>query len=90
MNTRTASLFLEPSRCCLQISTMTGPNLANTVYLHVVQDVINNVRADFESEGVEEGVLEKLQKVNDVKGRCMRPCVNMDVLFDAAFTALLQ
>ena len=40
-----------------------GPNPANTVYLHVVQDVINNVRGDFESEGVEEGVLEKLQKV---------------------------
>lgn len=33
------------------------------VYLHVVEDVINNVRADFQSEGVDDNVLNELQAV---------------------------
>ena len=33
------------------------------VYLHVVEDVINNVRADFQSEGVDDIVLNELQAV---------------------------
>lgn len=34
-----------------------------TVYLHVVEDVIHNVRTDFQSEGVEDNVLNELQAV---------------------------
>eukprot|EP00249_Psilotum_nudum_P020948 c27911_g1_i2 orf=359-1345(+) len=37
------------------------------VYLHVVEDVINNVRADFESEGVDESVLSELQALWELK-----------------------
>lgn len=33
------------------------------VYLQVVEDVINNVRADFQSEGVDDNVLNELQAV---------------------------
>lgn len=33
------------------------------VYLHVVEDVIHNVRTDFQSEGVEDNVLNELQAV---------------------------
>ena len=35
----------------------------SNVYLHVVEDVINNVRADFQSEGVDDNVLNELQLV---------------------------
>lgn len=35
----------------------------SNVYLHVVEDVINNVRADFQSEGVDDNVLNELQSV---------------------------
>lgn len=38
----------------------------SNVYLHVVEDVINNVRADFQSEGVDDNVLNELQSVRDL------------------------
>eukprot|EP00249_Psilotum_nudum_P020949 c27911_g1_i3 orf=186-1190(+) len=37
------------------------------VYLQVVEDVINNVRADFQSEGVDESVLNELQALWELK-----------------------
>jgi transcription initiation factor TFIIA large subunit len=37
----------------------------SNVYLHVVEDVINNVRTDFQSEGVDDNVLNELQSVRD-------------------------
>lgn len=37
------------------------------VYLHVVEDVINNVRADFQSEGVDDNVLNELQALWELK-----------------------
>jgi len=36
----------------------------SNVYLHVVEDVINNVRTDFQSEGVDDNVLNELQSVS--------------------------
>lgn len=35
----------------------------SNVYLHVVEDVINNVRTDFQSEGVDDNILNELQSV---------------------------
>ncbi|KAG0622759.1 hypothetical protein M758_3G121200 [Ceratodon purpureus] len=39
----------------------------SNVYLHVVEDVINNVRADFQSEGVDDNVLNELQSLWELK-----------------------
>ncbi|KAL2628603.1 hypothetical protein R1flu_013289 [Riccia fluitans] len=39
----------------------------STVYLAVVEDVIQNVRADFQSEGVDENVLNELQALWELK-----------------------
>jgi len=33
------------------------------VYDHIIQEVINAVRVDFEENGVDDGVLEELKKV---------------------------
>ncbi|XP_024522180.1 transcription initiation factor IIA subunit 1 [Selaginella moellendorffii] len=38
-----------------------------SVYLHVMEDVINNVRADFQAENVEESVLNDLQSLWELK-----------------------
>eukprot|EP00897_Mesotaenium_endlicherianum_P006529 jgi/Mesen1/5904/ME000030S05167 len=38
-----------------------------TVYLHVIDDVIKNARADFQSEGVDESVLHELQALWELK-----------------------
>ncbi len=37
----------------------------SNVYFHVMEDVITNVRADFQSEGVDDNVLNELQLVRD-------------------------
>ncbi len=39
------------------------PTNVTSVYMHVVEDVIENVRADFQSDGVEDAVLIELQAV---------------------------
>lgn len=39
----------------------------SNVYLHVVEDVINNVRIDFQSEGVDDNVLNELQSLWELK-----------------------
>jgi transcription initiation factor TFIIA large subunit len=39
----------------------------SNVYLHVVEDVINNVRTDFQSEGVDDNVLNELQSLWELK-----------------------
>ncbi|KAJ7537397.1 hypothetical protein O6H91_11G004500 [Diphasiastrum complanatum] len=39
----------------------------SSVYMSVIEDVISNVRADFESENVEEGVLTELQSLWELK-----------------------
>lgn len=36
------------------------------VYLHVVEDVIQSVRDEFQSEGVDESVLVELRQVSDL------------------------
>lgn len=41
------------------------------VYLHVVEDVIHNVRTDFQSEGVEDNVLNELQAVRNTPSLLM-------------------
>lgn len=38
----------------------------SSVYLHVVEDVINNLRAEFQGEGVDDAVLSELQQVSVV------------------------
>lgn len=43
----------------------------SNVYLHVVEDVINNVRTDFQSEGVDDNVLNELQSVRDFSFSCL-------------------
>lgn len=35
-----------------------------TVYEHIINEVINAVRVDFEENGVDDSVLEELKKVN--------------------------
>lgn len=35
-----------------------------TVYEHIINEVINSVRVDFEENGVDDSVLEELKKVN--------------------------
>ncbi|CAI7800781.1 unnamed protein product [Closterium sp. NIES-54] len=37
------------------------------IYLHVIQDVIKNVRPDFQSDGVDESVLQELQQLWEAK-----------------------
>ncbi len=39
------------------------PTNVISVYMHVVEDVIENVRADFQSDGVDDAVLIELQAV---------------------------
>ncbi|XP_024363626.1 uncharacterized protein [Physcomitrium patens] len=39
----------------------------SNVYLHVVEDVINNVRTDFQSEGVDDNILNELQSLWELK-----------------------
>jgi len=41
----------------------------SNVYLHVVEDVINNVRTDFQSEGVDDNILNELQSVRGSSSR---------------------
>ncbi|BBN08159.1 transcription initiation factor TFIIA large subunit [Marchantia polymorpha subsp. ruderalis] len=43
------------------------PTSVTSVYLHVVEDVIQNVRTDFQSEGVDENVLNELQALWELK-----------------------
>ncbi|CAI5504269.1 unnamed protein product [Closterium sp. Naga37s-1] len=43
------------------------------IYLHVIQDVIKNVRPDFQSDGVDESVLQELQQVRPSPLQQVRP-----------------
>ncbi|CAI7923651.1 unnamed protein product [Closterium sp. NIES-54] len=43
------------------------------IYLHVIQDVIKNVRPDFQSDGVDESVLQELQQVRPSSLQQVRP-----------------
>ncbi|CAK9192863.1 unnamed protein product [Sphagnum jensenii] len=45
------------------------PTNVTSVYMHVVEDVIENVRADFQSDGVEDAVLIELQALWELKMR---------------------
>ena len=48
------------------------------VYLHVVEDVIHNVRTDFQSEGVEDNVLNELQAVRKYS---LPPCATLPSVY---------
>ncbi|CAM6049281.1 unnamed protein product [Sphagnum compactum] len=45
------------------------PTNVTSVYMHVVEDVIENVRADFQSDGVDDAVLIELQALWELKMR---------------------
>ena len=53
-----------------------GNNSVTAFYSHVVQNVMQNVRVDFEAEGLDETVLEELQSV------CSFPCLLSFFLHD--------
>jgi hypothetical protein len=56
-----------------------------SVYLHVVEDVIQSVRDDFQSEGVDESVLVELRQVSP-SGLLTTSCRTSSDLFRWKFT----
>ena len=60
-STAAAAPALPPTTTATNNSS--GNNSVTAFYSHVVQNVMQNVRVDFEAEGLDETVLEDLQSV---------------------------
>jgi len=62
-------------------------SIVSTVYRHVIDDVINQVRGDFEEMGIDDNVLNELQRVRNFQFICLYRLTDRNVI-DQLFTVM--